>query len=257
VAFRGSLRAARHLGDRLRRGCGLGRRHQRLEDPLVVAFFRVPLHADTELVPLQLDRFHDLILGPRHGEETGADAVDGLVVGGGHQRGRTEHGPELAGCAYLHLVSGHLHRIRLVALVADPVGEMLGEGAAAGDVEDVHAAADGEEGKVGVDRRAGHEELEPVPPVVRRVRLLVRSLLVEQGVDISASGQHQAVNPGDEAGHGTGGDGRQHDRRSASALDDSRIAHRRHDGFANPVAPASSLKLAGDADDRAPHPSSS
>jgi hypothetical protein len=257
VPFRRSLRAARHLGHGLGSGSGLGRRHQGLEDPLVVALFGVPLHPEAELVSLQLDPLHHLVQRPGHGEQPAADPVDGLVVGGRHLRGGAENPGELAGRADLHVVSGQLDRIRLVAVVADPVGQMLDEGAAAGHVEQLHAAADGQEGQVGFDRGAGHEQLEPVPAVVGLVGLFVRRLVVERGVDVTSPGHQQRVDPGDQAGYGTGGDRWQYDRGAAGPLDGSRVAHRRHDGLANPGAPASSLKLAGDADDRAAHPSSS
>jgi hypothetical protein len=160
-------------------------------------------------------------------------------MGGGHLRGGAERPAELARRADLHVVDGHLHRVRLVALAAEPVGQMLDQGAAAGHVEDVHAPADGEERQVGVDRGTSHEDLEPVPPVVGQVGMLVRGLVVKRGVDIPAARHDQGVNPGDQAGHRTGWDRRQDDRRSARALDGSRVAHRREDRFANPVAPAS------------------
>jgi len=53
----------------------------------------------------------------------------------------------------------------------------------------VHAAADGQEGKIGFDRRPGEDQLEPVPPVVRYVGLIMRCLVVQRGVDVTAAGQ--------------------------------------------------------------------
>jgi hypothetical protein len=217
----------------------------------------MPLHADAEPVSLQLDRFGHLVGRPRHGEEAGADPVDPLVMGGGHLRGAAEHPAQLACLADLDVVNGELDRVRLVALAAEPVGEVLDQRAATGHVEDLQAAADGEEGQVGLDGGADHQELEPVPTVVGCVGLLVRGLVVQRGIDVPPPGDDQAVELRDQAGHGTGGDGRQDDRRSARALDGSRVTHRRDDRFANPMAPASSLKLAGDTDYRAAHPSSS
>ena len=43
-----------------------------IEEPSVVAFFRVPLHAEAEPVTLQLNRLHHLIRGPRYGDQTSA-----------------------------------------------------------------------------------------------------------------------------------------------------------------------------------------
>ena len=68
---RGQERAACRFADRFERavtsaagrrgGRGLGRRHQGLEHPGVVAVLRMPLHADAEPVSLQLDRLHHLV----------------------------------------------------------------------------------------------------------------------------------------------------------------------------------------------------
>jgi hypothetical protein len=81
----------------------------------------------------------------------------------------------------------HLHQIRLVALVAEPVREVLDERAAPGHVEHVQPAADGQEGKVGFDRRPGHEQLEPVTPVVGHIGLLVGRFFVQGRIDIAAA----------------------------------------------------------------------
>ncbi len=129
-------------------------------------------------------------------------------------------------------VSGHLDRVRPVGLVAEAIGEVLEESPAAGHVEDVQAAAYGEKRKIGIDRCPRQDQLEPVPPVVGQVRLLVRRLVVQRGVDVPPAGQHQAVEPGDQHGHRTRRDGRQYDRRSPRALDGSRVAHRRDNGLA-------------------------
>jgi len=206
-------------------------------------------------VPLQFHRLHHLVLGPRHGEQAAADPVDGLVVRGGRRHGRADRQPELARRADLQVVGGHLDRVRLVAGVAEPVRQVLGEGPAAGDVEDVHAAGDREERKIDVDRGPGHGKLESVAAVVRRVGLRVGCLVIQRGIDVPAAGQQQAVKPRDQAGHRGGRNGRQHHRRPAGPLNGSRVAHRRDNRLADPVAPASGLKLAGDADDRAAHPS--
>ena len=59
VPLGGSLGPRGHFGLRLSgglRGGGLGHRHQRLEQPGVVAVFRIPLHAQAPAVSLQLDR---------------------------------------------------------------------------------------------------------------------------------------------------------------------------------------------------------
>jgi hypothetical protein len=131
---------------------GIGGGHQGFEQREVVPFLRVPLNSDAERVPLQLDPLNHLVLRPRDGEQAAADAVDALTVAGRDlSGGSAERTPGLARGAELHLVRGQLHRIWPVRLVAKTAGQVLGERAAPGDVQQEHAAVDGEEGEILVD----------------------------------------------------------------------------------------------------------
>ena len=73
------------------------------------------------------------------------------------------------------------------------VGEMLVERPAAGDVEDLEAAADAEQRQVPRQGGAGQRELEPIAldPGVRGVRVGLGS--VARGIEIAAAGEQQAV----------------------------------------------------------------
>jgi hypothetical protein len=249
VSYRGSGGA----GD----DSGVGGGHQGFEQPEIIRFLRVPLNSDTERVPLQLNPLDDLVLRPGDGEQAAADAVDALTVTGRDLGGRgTQRAPRLARRAQLYLVRGQLHRVRPVRLVAETAGQMLGDRAAPDDVQQVHTAVDGEEGEVLVDGRADQRELEAITAEVRWIVLLVRLLVVQPGIEIPAVGKDNGVQRGNQARHGLHRHGRQHDWHAARSLHRSRVTDRRHHSFANPIAPPSSLKLAGDADDRAAHPSS-
>ena len=148
---------------------------------------------------------------------------------------------------------GHLVRIRCVPVVAHRVREMLDERAAPGHVEDMHTAADRQERQLRVGGRADERHLEPVPPAVGRVRLLVRGGIVQGGVDVGAAGEHDAVEALRQPGHAVGRDRGEDDRRSAGAFHGAGVAKRRQDGLANPIAPVRGLELTGDPNERAGH----
>jgi len=220
-----------------------GRRgHQGLEQHQVIGFLGVPLHADAEGMALQFHALHHLIRGPCHGEEPAADPVDRLMVRARHvRRAGVERTPDPARGTELHIVGRQLHRVRLVAVIADAFGQVLGQRAAAGQVQHVHTAADRQERQVRVDDRPHDRQLEPVTPVIRRLRLLVRLLVVQRRVEVPATGEHHAVQRGDQAGHRVSRHRRQHHRRPPGPFDRARISDRRDHSLANPVAPASRL----------------
>jgi hypothetical protein len=123
-------------------------------------------------------------------------------------------------------VGRQLDRVRLVAVVADAVGQVLGQRAATGQVQHVHAAADRQERQVRVDDRTHDRQLEPVTPVIRRLRVLVRLLVVQRRVEVPATGEYHAVQRGDQGGHRVSGHRRQHHRRPPGPFDRARISDR-------------------------------
>ena len=106
-----------------------------------------------------------------------------------------------------------------VVLVADLVGEVLPERAAAGHVHDLHAAADAEEGDVALERAPGQRDLERVPLRPHAAGHRVGLGAVGGRVDVGPAGQDQAVQHVEDLvgiGLGVGG---QHQRDPTRGLD--------------------------------------
>jgi hypothetical protein len=81
----------------------------------------------------------------------------------------------------------------LVLVVADDVGQMLDEVAAARDVEHLAAAADGEHRHVRGERRLEQRQLGAVPLGHDAERLLVRLLVVQVRIEVGAAREDQSV----------------------------------------------------------------
>ena len=86
-------------------------------------------------------------------------------------------------------------RVVLVLLVADDVGKVLDEIAAAGDVQHLAPSADGEHRHVAIERSLEQRELGVVPLPRDAERLLVRLLAVELGIEVRAAGEDEPVEP--------------------------------------------------------------
>ena len=86
-----------------------------------------------------------------------------------------------------------LARRVLVVVVPDELGEVLMEIAAAGDVQDLAAAADREHRQVSLERRLEQGELRPVSLRHDAFGLGVRVLAVRLRVEIRAAREKQAV----------------------------------------------------------------
>ena len=108
--------------------------------------------------------------------------------------------------------------------MADQLRQVLVEGAAAGDVEDLHPAADPEQRHLALDRALRQRQFEAVALGPGALRLRVRLGPVAGRVDVGAAGEDQGVEPvEDPVGIGLGGGvGRQQDRGPAGALDGGR-----------------------------------
>jgi hypothetical protein len=147
------------------------------------------------------------------------------------------------------------HVVRRVARPIGPVaGQVLGERAAAGDGEHVQAAADREERDASLEGGPHQRQLEPVPAMLGLVGLLEPLLVVDGRVQVPPAGEDQAVQGGDEGGHRVRRHRRQDHRRSPGPVHRADVANGREHGLPDPVPPAGSVKLAGDAYDRANHP---
>ena len=139
-----------------------------------------------------------------------------------------------------------------VVLVPEVVREVLVERAAAGDVHDLHPAADAEERQVALHRAAGQRELEGVALGHRPDRLRVRRLAVAGGVHVGPAGEQQAVEQVEQAVGvlDRGRVRREQERDPAGGLDGVDVAAGEEDGLRVPDAPARLLQRGAQADDR-------
>ena len=79
--------------------------------------------------------------------------------------------------------------------MADGLGQVLDEGAATGDVEQLHPAADAEDGKVALEGTADEGELEAIALGPSAPGLGVWGGAVGGRVDVRAAGEQQRVEP--------------------------------------------------------------
>lgn len=89
------------------------------------------------------------------------------------------------------LVAGRL--LVVVEGGGELVGDVLPEGAAKGDVENLHAATDGEDGAVGGNGDAGERELEGVTLGLGGDLDVEDLLAVVRGIDVLAAGEEEPV----------------------------------------------------------------
>src|SRR5215207_7850615 len=104
---------------------------------------RMPLHPDGEAPADGLDRLDDAVLRPGRDGQLRSDSGQGLVVVTGHRRGRPEQAVQLAPGLRAHVTPMVEPRARVVDPRVLDVREVLDEIAAEGDVQQLHAAADG------------------------------------------------------------------------------------------------------------------
>lgn len=181
------------LGDKAREealGNGIARR----------GHLRVPLDGD-EPAALGLEALDEAVTGPGGRDKPGADPLHALVVAGASPRlGRTERRGK----------SGPWSNTEVVvdpAAGADPtvskqrriVRQVLDEGATKGDVHDLKAATDPEQGDAEAIGRVDEADLDRVPIGLDSLsRLVDRGLSVGRGVDVAPSREEHTVQLGDE-----------------------------------------------------------
>ena len=157
-------------------------------------------------------------------------------------------------CCQPHVVVGVVERAEraAVVLVAEVVGQVLVERAAARDVHHLHAAADAEERHVALHRPARERELERVALRHRPGGRLVRLGAVARRVHVGAAGEQQAVDQVEQRFGllDRGRVGRQHQRDAAGALDGVDVAAREQHRLLVPDAPARALQRGAQPDHR-------
>jgi hypothetical protein len=97
-----------------------------------------------------------------------------------------------------HVVAAEAAGRRRMIRVTDQVGHVLDERAAAGDVEDLHPAADAEHGQARVEGLGEQGRLAVVAVVHGDLRVLTRGLAVALGVDVGSAGEDQSVQAADD-----------------------------------------------------------
>ena len=126
---------------------------ERLEEALVLLHLGMPEDADGEALPGILEPLERAVLGPRRLDEPLPHAADALVVA---RLDAVVAGAEDLGepRALLHVdrVLGERAVHFAMALVPDRLGQVLDEVAAAGDVQELEAAADRERRHVALER---------------------------------------------------------------------------------------------------------
>ena len=135
-----------------------------------------------------------------------------------------------------------------VGLDARELDDVLMQGAAEGDVEDLDPAADRKEGDAPVDRGPRERDLAVVRLAVDPVHRLVRFLAVARGVDVGATGEDDGVDAGEQRGEivvGVDDDGFR-----AGAFDRREVRARRHRSVRVRPTIWSSEPAAGDGDER-------
>ena len=83
-------------------------------------------------------------------------------------------------------------------VVADDVGQVLGQRAAECDVEHLHTPAHREYRQIAVQRGAQQGQLERVARRTHAAAGRMRLLAVPGGIDVTAAGEHQAVQGSDQ-----------------------------------------------------------
>ena len=138
----------------------------------------------------------------------------------------------------------------------EPVGQVLIERPAAGDVEDLHPAADAEQRDPALERASRQRDLEVVTVGIGPDRLRMRLRAVALGVDVGAASQHQRVETVEQLAGllGRAAVGRQHRDHPARAVDRPGVGERQQHGrLVLPDAEVGPLDRGADSDQGARH----
>ena len=210
----------------------------------------MPLHAHGEAQGGVLDALDRAVLSPGEGGEAGADAVRGLVVMRADVGMRAEQRPCARGGVEPHGMGAEDVGDRLVALVANDLGQVLVQVAAAHDVEQLHAAADGEGRHVARERGTQQRQLGLVAAGADAARGRVGVGAVVRRIDVGAAGEDDPVERAERLLDRVGERRQQHGPTSG-ALDRLDVGHRCQRDLVLPDEPACLLDVRGDADDGA------
>src|SRR5256885_826585 len=165
---------------------------ERLEQALVLSCLGVPENAERKPSGRVFERLGRPVPGPGGLDQAGADAPDALVVTRlDSGLARTEHGGQLRSFLDLDRMLGE-HAAHLTMFrVSDGVREVLDEVTAPHDVEELEAAADGQDRNVALEGGLQERHLGAIATRLRLVRLRVRLCAVRIRPDVGTAGEDE------------------------------------------------------------------
>jgi hypothetical protein len=208
----------------------------------------VPEHSDGESPVWVLHGLGGLVIGIA-GDGQAPRGIEPLMVVRRDADPVAEDSVHLAARLQPHIVQPVDPRRGAVAVVPDDVGQMLGQGTAADDRQQLHAPADAQQRKVPVQRRAHEGQLRCVPLGPQPGRLRVRLLAVQLRVEVGTSGEHDSVQALEDRVVRRGRRWQDHCP-AAGGFDAFDVAEGQHHGGQVPHAPARLLDVRRDADHR-------
>jgi hypothetical protein len=153
----------------------------------------MPLHAQRELLAVDLGGLHGAVAGPCGHPQAVGDYVKCLVVVAVHA-GLLAEQPAGEGVRLdLHLGPAENGRAGSVLVVGDRVRQVLVQGATEGDVEHLESPADREQWEISVESGLDQDGLVLVAARPGAGGLGMRRGAVRGGVDVTPTGDDQAV----------------------------------------------------------------
>ena len=198
---------------------------------------------------------HVVVDGPCADHQAVADAVGALVVVRVHPQPFAGDLPQPRARLGEHVVHAVGAVVQPVRADVDAVGEVLLERAAAGDIDQLEAAADAEHRQVALDGPAGEAQLRGVASLVAGAGRRVAVGAVHLGSDVVAADEQDAVESVEHIVRVVGPVrvGRQDQRLAARQADALDVALADNDCVHRPVRHARVRPVAGDADGRPAH----
>ena len=159
----------------------------------------MPLDAEAEAVAVVFDAFDDAVGSSGVDDGVEAGGSDGLVVGGVHvHRGGADDAVEEGSGDDIDAVAGFVARVGLFVgqRVRDAVGDMLDQGAAKGDGEELLAATDAEDGDVAGKGAFDQSEFGLGAAGLEGHGFVHAAVAVEGGINVEgAAGDDEGVEP--------------------------------------------------------------
>src|ERR671936_443450 len=231
---------------------GAGRGHEPLEECCVLALLRVPEDAEREALRGVIDTLECAVVGPRRLAQALAEPAEALVVVRLHRRALADEGTQPAFRVDADSVVREDAERLAVLLVADDLRQVLDEVAAAGDVEDLAPATDGQHGHVARQRGLQQREFGLVALGVEAGGLTMRLGAVGRRVDVVAAREEEAVERVEGLPDRVGA--RRHEQWATSGLlDRAHVCKRNQRGRHAPMAPTRLVDVRRDSDERLRH----